>query len=73
MSNRAEFTKVLAELKEQMALGPVEILSGPCAPLVVKDKASLHEYACRLDNWMFPSEPRRVVRNVAKKPTYHGV
>ena len=57
MSNRAEFNKVLAELKEQIDLGPVEILSGPCAPLVVKDKASLREYACRLDNWMFPPPP----------------
>ena len=73
MSSRAEFNKALAELKEQMALGPVEILSGPCAPLVVKDTASLREYACRLDTWMFPSEPRRVERRVAKKPTYHGV
>jgi hypothetical protein len=73
MNNRQHFTAAIKELKEQMALGPVEILSGPCAPLVVKDKASLHEYACLLDEWMYPSEPRRVERRVAKKPTYHGV
>jgi hypothetical protein len=54
MSKRQEFNRIIAELKEDMKKGPVEILTGPCAPLVVKDAKSLHEYSCRLDSWMFP-------------------
>jgi len=68
MSNRAEFNRIIDELKDQMKQGSVEILSGPCAPLVVKDAVSLHEYAFRLDAWMYPPGHHRVNRIVATKP-----
>ena len=69
MNNRQHFTAAIKELKEQMQLGPVEILTGPCKGLVVKDKASLHEYACRLDAWMFPIPECRYVIPCASRPS----
>jgi hypothetical protein len=57
MNYRAEYNKILKELKEDMKLGPVEILSGPCRGIIVNDKASFMEYAKRLDEWMFPTTP----------------
>jgi hypothetical protein len=68
MNHRIEWRNAVNELKEQMKSGPVEILTGPCAGLTVKDAKSLHEYACRLDDWMFPPEPMRVYREVAVRP-----
>lgn len=69
MNHRDEWRKTINELKEQMKSGPVEILTGPCRGLVVKDKASLHEYACRLDAWMFPIPQCRYVIPCASRPS----
>jgi hypothetical protein len=57
MNQREAFNAHIKELKEQMKEGPVEILTGPCAGLVVKNSKSLLEYSKRLDEWMFPQEP----------------
>ena len=54
---RQEFNARIAELKAEMAHGPIEILNGPGAGIVIKDAESLHEYARALDEWMFPLPP----------------
>jgi hypothetical protein len=60
MNQREAFNDHIKELKEQMKECPVEILTGPCKGIVVKDSKSLLEYSKRLDSWMFPQEPMRV-------------
>lgn len=58
MNNRQQYDQAVAELKAEVAAGhTVEILSGPCAPLVVKDAQSLRVYQHRL--WAWLSEPPR--------------
>jgi hypothetical protein len=69
MNHRSHWKELVKELKEQMQLGPVEILSGPCAGLVVKDNASLLEYSKRLDAWMFPIPLCRYVIPCASRPS----
>lgn len=51
---RQEFNDRIRELKAEMAQGPIEILNGPGAGIVIKDAESLHEYARALNDWMFP-------------------
>lgn len=67
--SRQHYHEVINELREQMKLGPVEILTGPCAGLVVKDKVSLLEYCKRLDAWMFPLPECRYVIPCASRPS----
>lgn len=57
-SNRAEYDRVVAETEAQMkAHGTVEILTGPCEGIVVKDEASLRQYKLKL--WAWLTEPLR--------------
>jgi hypothetical protein len=50
--NRAEYDRAMADLRQQVAdHGKVEILTGPCAGMVVTDAASIRSYSLRLWAW----------------------
>jgi hypothetical protein len=60
MSHRAEWKRIVDDMRKDVVTDKktVEILSGPCAGMVIKSEADVREYAKRLDLWMFPPEAR---------------
>lgn len=58
MTNRKQYDEAVADLTNHLDRGEtVEILTGPCAPLVVKDSTSLREYKRRLWTWLTAPQP----------------
>jgi hypothetical protein len=55
-NNREEWRKAVDEVKADIAKhGTVEILTGPCAGMIIKSQYDVLQYAKRLDRWFFPS------------------
>ena len=57
MTNRQHYDQTMADLRKQVAEhGTVEILTGPCAGMVVTDAASIRRYGLRLWAWMMEGQ-----------------
>ena len=53
MTNRQQYDEALADLRAEVAAGrTVEILSGPCAPMVIRTNADVRAYGMRLWRWL---------------------
>ncbi len=62
MTLRAEWSRIVADMRKDVVTDKqtVEILSGPCAGMVLKNANDVLRYAQRLNAWMFPEEGRQM-------------